>query len=226
MGGAMSVLFIETATPLCAVALEVDGTIHVRELDHDRRHVEALTPGIDAICREFDVAPRSLKRIVVDRGPGLFTGLRVGVATAIAMASAIGAELVSVTSLELLAHGLWSEGFRGEVLSLIDGRRGEVFAQSFKLSDECVASTPAAVRTPQELVVELGTSGAPVTFIGDGAERYAELFTLLPNVTLAPSSTAWLSAGIALGIKATPGEVTPLYLREADAVANFATRAV
>ena len=217
-------LFIETATPLCAIALGVGGDVQVRELDHDRGHVEALTPGIQQLLSDSGISPRDLDRIVVDRGPGLFTGLRVGIATAIALADGTGAELASVTSLELLAHGLFADGVRGDVACLVDGRRGEVFSQAFRLSDEVTMRTEPTVRTPQDVVVEYGTSGAPTTFVGDGAEKYRDLFGLLPNVALVSVSTAWLEAGVQLGSRVPAGPVTPLYLRDADAVANFSTR--
>ena len=220
----MNTLFIETATPLCAIALGHGDAIEVRELDQDRRHVEALTPGIEALLHERRLTVAQLDRIVVDRGPGLFTGLRVGVATAIALADAVGATLVGVTSLELLAHGLWLEGHRGAVECLIDGRRGEVFSQSFLLDELVTARSQPSVRTPQEVVVEHGTSGAPTTFVGDGAERYRDLFTLMSWITLAPVTNSWLQAGVKLGDIREASEVQPLYLREADAVANVTTR--
>jgi tRNA A37 threonylcarbamoyladenosine modification protein TsaB len=107
---------------------------------------------------------------------------------------------------------------------LIDGRRGEVFSQSFLLGETVTARTEASVRTPQDVIVEYGTSGAPTTFVGDGAERYRDLFSLMAWVTLAPVTDSWLRAGVTLGNVTAPGDVQPLYLREADAVANFTTR--
>ena len=226
MGDVVNTLFIETSTPLCAIALGRGETIECRELDRDRRHVEALTPGIQSLLAEHDLRVADLDRVVVDRGPGLFTGLRVGVATALALADAVGATLVGVTSLELLAHGLWLEGVRGAVECLIDGRRGEVFSQAFILEETIRSRTEPTVRTPQDVVVEYGTSGAPTTFVGDGADRYRDLFSLMSWITLAPVTDSWLRAGVMVGNAGVASEVQPLYLREADAVANFTTRTV
>ena len=122
----MTTLFIETATPLCGIALERDGVTTSRVLDHDRRHVEVLMPGIQELLRESGCAVRDITRVVVDRGPGLYTGLRVGVATAVALADSVGAPLVGVTSLEVVAAGAFAQGVRGSVLALIDGRRKEI----------------------------------------------------------------------------------------------------
>jgi len=217
-------LFLETATPVCAVALLNDGVVTVEILDSDRRHVEALAPGIAELLARASLRVADLDRIVVDRGPGLFTGLRVGIATAIALADGAGVELASVTSLELLAHGLWRDGVRGDVECLIDGRRGEVFSQAFVLADGVVAKNEPSVRTPNDVVVEYGTSGAPTTFVGDGAERYRDLFSLMSWITIAPSSQSWIGVGPEVGNTKAPGPVTPLYMRDADAVANFTTR--
>jgi hypothetical protein len=72
--------------------------------------------------------------------------------------------------------------------------------------------------------VEYGTSGAPTTFVGDGVERYRDLFSLMAWVTIAPVNDSWLRAGVTLGNITEASDVQPLYLREADAVANFTTR--
>ena len=106
----MTTLFIETATPLCGIALERDGVATSRVLDRDRRHVEVLMPGIQELLRESGCAVRDITRVVVDRGPGLYTGLRVGVATAVALADSVGAPLVGVTSLEVVAAGAFAQG--------------------------------------------------------------------------------------------------------------------
>ena len=221
----MATLFIETATPLCAIALGHNGDTLVRLLDDDRRHVEALTPGIAQLLSEVSLTPRDLTRVVVDRGPGLYTGLRVGVATAVAFADGLGCDVIGVTSLELLAHGAHADGVRGRFLALVDGRRSEVFAQSFDLADSVQSTSEPSVRTPNDIVVEYGTSGAPTTFGGDGAVKYRDLFSLMNWISFAPSTQSWLAAGVTVGATRPVGPIELLYLREPDAVANFTTRA-
>ena len=132
MGDVVNVLAIETATTACAIGLRTnDGVEVTRVLDQDRRHTEVLVAGIEAVLHERDVTVRDIERVVVDIGPGLFTGLRVGIATAIGLAEGVGIGLVGVTSLELLAHGAFAQGARGTLVSCVDGRRGEVFIQTF-----------------------------------------------------------------------------------------------
>lgn len=221
----MNVLAIETATTACAVGLASGDREVTRVLDLERRHTEVLTLGITSVLDECGLRVAELERVVVDIGPGLFTGLRVGVATAIGLGEGLGISLVGVTSLELLAHGAKIAGVRGTVVAAVDGRRGEVFTQTFAVGDEVVAVGSAQVTTARSVVVGWTTSGAPVTFTGDGVERYLRDFVAVPNAELFTQSVPSLVAALRLGATREPSEcVAPLYLREADAVANFATR--
>ncbi len=226
MGGLVNVLAIETATPVCALGLSLEvGLTLSWVLDEDRRHTEVLAPGIERVLREFSLRARDLDRIVVDRGPGLFTGLRVGLATALALGAASGVEVVGVTSLEVLADGARRAGARGEVLVALDGRRGEVFYQSFAL-DESTSSAlnEPAVARPEEVVEHCRRGGAPQWLTGDGVVRYRDVFARLEGVEIDPQTIPSLDAALELGARRTPTPVTPLYLRDADAVARFTTR--
>ncbi len=216
----MNILAIETATPACAVALRANGADVARVLDLERRHTESLAPGIAALLAEAGLAPTGLDRVVVDRGPGLYTGLRVGLATADALARATGAGLVAVTSCELLAHAAFGAGVRGALVALVDARRGEVFAQPFALGDRVEPSGEPTVARPEALTHLL--AGATVT--GDGARRYADLVAAAGGARHDDAVPSTLCA-LALGAAREPaGALAPLYLREADAVSNFATR--
>jgi tRNA threonylcarbamoyladenosine biosynthesis protein TsaB len=223
---AMNILSIETATEFCAIGLlRIDGLEIVRVIDEERRHTEALTQGIKEILDEAALSPRDLDRVVVDRGPGLFTGLRVGIATAISFAQALGIPLVGVTSLELLAYGAWRSGVRGALVAAVDGRRGEVFVQTFALGDDVVQKSDATVAIPRTTVITWATIGTPVTFTGDGVTRYLEDFSAVPNGTCFKQDVPPQSEALQLGLaREGSNHITPLYLRDADAVANFTTR--
>ena len=227
MGGVVNILALETATTACAIALRLDsGEEYEEVLDDQRHHTETLTPGIRGLLARVQLAPKDLDRVVVDRGPGLYTGLRVGVATAIGLSLGASADLVSVTSLELLAYGASHLGARGTFVSAVDGRRGELFVQTFSLLDHRVdpLSEPR-VTTPTDLVEEWGSRDEDVTFAGDGVARYGAAFSALARATLLELSVPPPLEALALGAVRPPEEaITPLYLREADAVANFSTR--
>lgn len=222
----MIILAIETATTACAIGLlDADGTTTECVLDESRRHTEVLVPGIDSLLRGRGITPRDLDRVVVDRGPGLFTGLRVGIATASSLAQALGCALVSATSLELLAHGARALGVRGTTLCAVDGRRGEVFTQTFRVDGAVVAVDRPFVAQPRDIIEEWRRRGEPVTLVGDGVVRYASEFSLLPGATLLSTSVPSVAAALDLArTRAVEAAVAPLYLREADAVANFSTR--
>jgi tRNA threonylcarbamoyl adenosine modification protein YeaZ len=226
VGGLVNLVAIETATPACAVGVRTESGVEVtRVLNDGRRHTEALALAIGLLLGEVALTPRDVTRVVVDRGPGLFTGLRVGIATAISFSQGLGAELVGVTSLEMLAHGAFDAGVRGSLVSCVDGRRGEIFVQSFELDDGVRALSLAQVALAGEVAERWAGTGASVTFTGDGVDRYGELFAGVANATVFAQSVPSVHAGLSLGVARTPSDVvTPLYLREADAVANFATR--
>ncbi|MGD0693020.1 MAG: tRNA (adenosine(37)-N6)-threonylcarbamoyltransferase complex dimerization subunit type 1 TsaB [Acidimicrobiales bacterium] len=223
--GVVNILAIETATPACAVGIRTaDGVEVTRVVDDGRRHTEALTGAMKVLMEEVGLTPRDVDRVVVDRGPGLFTGLRVGIATAIGFSQALGCELVAVTSLEMLAGGAFEGGVRGTLVACVDGRRGEVFAQTFLLDEGVLALDDPRVTTAEEITANWAEKG-PATFTGDGVERYRGEFEHRSFTTIFDQTVPSVHAGLSLGASRNPDEVvTPLYLREADAVANFTTR--
>ncbi len=222
----MNILAIETATSACAIGLRTNERELTRVLDLERRHTEVLATGIAAMLDELGVTSRDLDRVVIDVGPGLFTGLRVGVATAIGLGEGLGCEIVSVSSLELYAHGAALARQRGTFVAAVDGRRGEVFVQTFVVGDDDVVATSSpVVTTARKVVIEWATNAKPVTFTGDGVERYLRDFAAVPTARVWDQRVPSLEAALALGATREPSShVTPLYLREADAVANFTTR--
>lgn len=222
----MIVLAIETATPACALGLlTYSGEEISAVVDDQRHHTEALAPGVRDLLHLAGIAPAALDRVVVDRGPGLFTGLRVGIATAVGLALGANADLVGVTSLELLAHGAQDEGVRGTLVCAVDGRRGEVFVQTFDLDEAVVAREAASVNVPVAVAERWSTSVEHVTFTGDGAARYREVFAAVAGAANFDQRVPPPIQALRLGAVREPvAEIVPLYLREADAVANFATR--
>jgi hypothetical protein len=97
--------------------------------------------------------------------------------------------------------------------------------QTYRLGDGVDVVDQAHVATARNVVIEWATNGAPVTFSGDGVERYRADFAAVPNGAIFDQSIPSQRAALDLGEQREPSEmVSPLYLREADAVANFSTR--
>jgi tRNA threonylcarbamoyladenosine biosynthesis protein TsaB len=174
---------------------------------------------------------RAIDRIAVGLGPGTFTGLRVGVATARALAQALPAELVGVGSLEALAFPVLAE--RATVVSVIDARRGEVFAAAYRAGEggaPVALSRPRPSR-PQEVAIELarapGADGRRWA-VGDGACRYREQLQaagLIVPDDASPLHRVPAGAVCALGARAAAAdallEIVPDYRRRPDAELAF-----
>lgn len=166
----MLVLGIETATAQASVALGgPDGVISSFHLINKGRHAESLTPAIEFVCRQAGKAIADITAIAVDNGPGLFTGLRVGLATAKSIAYARGIPALPVSSLEILAHG--ARLTERKIVAVIDALSDEVYYATYFRGKELIA--PALGR-PEDVVAQLQDD---VLLVGDGATRYAALFS-------------------------------------------------
>jgi tRNA threonylcarbamoyladenosine biosynthesis protein TsaB len=231
----VNLVAIETATETVAVAIRTtDGLAAELALTGRRRHVESLTPALEHLLRQVGLEAGQLNAVAVDVGPGLFTGLRVGISAAKGLAQSLGIGVVGLSSLDILATAAAGSGLRGQVLCAVDARRGEVFASLVEVdaSGAVTPSGPPQLLSPDGVVALLeGLPGRAVTAVGDGAQRYAEAITTVTGVTVVESALAWppaptllaLAAGLleAGHAPAEPGSVVPLYMRDADAISNF-----
>lgn len=220
-------LGIETAAELAGVALG-DGTgpvagVFVRG---GRRHAEVLAPAVAHVLAQAGASFADIEAVAVDVGPGLFTGLRVGVATAQGLARGLGVGILAVTSVAVLARAAYDAGWDGPLAAVVDARRGEVFCARYAGP---TAETAAPARfTPEALAAELAAEPG-VLLVGAGAHRYATAFSGLRVAALAyPTPDALVAvAADRLGAGARPeppAAVLPQYLRDADARINWAHR--
>ena len=237
-GGDVTAVAIETATETVGLAVRTGEGVEAEfALTGRRRHVETLTPALEHLLGQVGLAPGDLRVVAVDIGPGLFTGLRVGVAAAKGLAQALGLGLVCATSLEVLTAAAAEAGLRGVVLACVDARRGEVFAAVHEVDQDggpAVERLTAALWAPGDLAAAVGgLAGTPtaVHAVGDGAQRYREVLAQVPGVHVVtpvlafpPPSTLLRLALERLGAGQAPvdaASVVPLYMREADAKSNF-----
>ena len=229
----MLVLGIESASAEVGVALGgEDGVIASAQSSRDRRHAENLTPQIEFICRQAQVELSEVGCIAVDVGPGLFTGLRVGLSSAMALAHGLDVPMIGVSSLEL---GAFAARYTDTtILPCYDARRGEVFSARYSATGDGVESlSEPRVSTPDELAEDLQASGEPVLMVGDGGKRYHEIFSTIDTVQFAGPGLWYPSARSLVeltypraiaGDTMSPGEIEPLYLRLPDAEINWKTR--
>jgi tRNA threonylcarbamoyladenosine biosynthesis protein TsaB len=231
----MIVLGIESATQQIGCALGGhEGALASFHAARGRRHAEVLAPAIEFICAQVQISLPEVGAIAVDVGPGLFTGLRVGVATGKAMAQALRVPMIGLTSLDLLAYPV--RHTRRLIACVVDARRGEVFAAFYRQVPGGVQRlTEPSVTTAADLAADLLARDEPCLLVGDGALRYAASFADLAEVEGASVDHAYPSATSLVELAhprvereefVQPWEVTPLYLRKADADINWDRRVV
>lgn len=219
----MIVLALESATTQVGVALGgPDGVIVSFHSTRERRHAETLAPAIDFLCRQAEVGLDEIGAVAVDVGPGLFTGLRVGLATAKAIAHAGGLPMIGISSLDVLAFPARFTGRR--IVAAIDARRGEVYHAGYRGTASGVERlTEPRVGPPDDLAERLRASGEDCLLVGDGAQRFADVFEEVKGVEIAragfrfPSAEALVEMAVEKarrkGLVPEP-TIEPLYLRE------------
>ncbi|MFD2517785.1 tRNA (adenosine(37)-N6)-threonylcarbamoyltransferase complex dimerization subunit type 1 TsaB [Salinimicrobium flavum] len=175
------ILCIETATTNCSVALGKEGKLLALKEDYsnDYSHAERLHLFIDAILKEHELVPGDLDAIAVSKGPGSYTGLRIGVSAAKGLCFSLDIPLISVPTLTSLARQV--ETAAGEfVIPLLDARRMEVYTAGFNGKYEPVFPTRAEILAPASFKEYLDK--AKVTFIGNGVEKFSAICEH-PNAT-------------------------------------------
>lgn len=229
----MIVLGIETATPQVGCALGgAEGVLASFHASRGLRHAETLAPAVDFLRRQARLELSEVSVVAVDVGPGLFTGLRVGVATAKGMAHALRVPMVGLSSLDLLAFAVrYSPRLIGAV---VDARRGEVFTALYR-------SVPGGVQrlerprlcSPEDLASDLLARNEEALLVGDGARRYASILGDAVHVEIGEVGLAYPSAAALVELahpravreEFVPArELEPLYLRRSDAELNWERR--
>jgi tRNA threonylcarbamoyladenosine biosynthesis protein TsaB len=227
-------LAIDTATPRVSIAIGRGGAVLGEvKLERGRRHAEQLAPAIRYLCDELDVDVAHLSAVAVGLGPGLFTGLRVGVTTAKVMAQALRLPVVGISSLDLVAYP--ARHTNRLIVAVLDARRREVFHARYRPVPGGVQRvSDYAVDRPEDVVADLTAGGDEVLLVGDGADVYATAFDGLERAELAgPAFTAPSAAALVELATArvereefeAPWDVRPIYLRGSDAEIEWERRA-
>jgi tRNA threonylcarbamoyladenosine biosynthesis protein TsaB len=229
----MLIAGIDTATAQVSVAIGGhEGVLASTQSCRGRQHAEVLTPAIEFTCRLARVELSEISVVAVDLGPGLFTGLRVGVAAAKAMAHALNVPMIGVSSLDLLAFPV---RFTSRlIVATIDARRGELFYAFYRQVPGGIQRiSEHQVGSPDDLASELMASGEECLLVGDGAVRYREVFEGLKKCEIVEEGYAYPSAASLVLLAhaqalreqwVKPWDLQPLYLRKPDAEINWATR--
>lgn len=192
------ILSIETGTDICSVALANDGELMaLRESDEGRDHAKKVALFVDELLRETGVQPSDLDAIAVGKGPGSYTGLRIGVSFAKGMCYALNIPLIAIGSLDALTEvaredfdaGILDiedeEWAKAKLCPLVDARRMEVYAQVFDNEGKALTDVVAEVVT-EESFKEWRKD--KFVIFGNGAKKCTELLSDAVFVEIAPSA--------------------------------------
>jgi tRNA threonylcarbamoyladenosine biosynthesis protein TsaB len=223
----MRLLAIETSTAQSGVVLAEDRTVVAAASRVDRMgHATFLVPAIDFCFDQAGWFPDDLDAIVVDLGPGLYTGIRVGIATAQGLAAALGIPVVPGISLDALALDA-ATGHR-HIFSVVDVRRGELAVATYRpVPGGVVRDTPAELMTFDRLRGALMSDPGNPLVVGDIPVLPDEVLRGLHRVKTGqpryPNARALLEIGLSkLEKDAFPTEtLRPIYLREPDVTLNW-----
>ncbi len=227
----MLLLALDTSTRRVGVALGGPRGVHAAlELggpcdDRSPRHAEEVVPAISYLAERSGTELPQLSAIAVTIGPGMFTGLRVGVTTAKVLAQALRIPVIPVVSLDLLAYPLRHTGML--VVPVMDARRHEVYYAMYQPVPGGIQRLGEYELGPvDDVTAELEARGVEALVCGDGALRFRDAFCDLERVELAgpghaaPSLAALVELAVARYEREefrAPADVVPLYLRRSDA---------
>jgi tRNA threonylcarbamoyladenosine biosynthesis protein TsaB len=219
------VVGIETSTPRTSVAIgterEILGAVSVA----GKARQESVTPALDQLRGWAGIELSQVGGVAVGIGPGLFTGLRVGIETAKTLAQVLAVPIVGITSLDALAFSV--RHTHKLIVAVIDGRRGEVFSAIYRaLPGGVVRGSDYAVATPDHLSAELETLPGEMLAVGDGAILYRDQLALGSRVEFAspmrahPEAAALVELAVPRFLREEHDrlhDVVPMYLRRSDA---------
>jgi tRNA threonylcarbamoyladenosine biosynthesis protein TsaB len=169
------ILNIETATKNCSVSIADKGKIlAIKELNNGNySHAEVLHPFIVAILREANITTDQIDAVAVSKGPGSYTGLRIGVSAAKGLCFAFDKPLISIDTLTSLSHSIAID--KGFIVPMIDARRMEVYAAVFNENNQLIREIKADIIDESSFSDYLKIS--KVYFLGDGSQKCKETIT-------------------------------------------------
>ena len=215
----MKVLGLDTSTSTASAAVLIDDAIAAEGSADTAGGAasEALMPLVARVLERAGLAPRDLDAVAVGAGPGSFTGLRIGMATAKGIAFAAGIPLWAVSSLAALALGAVRRGATGTILPVLDARRGEIYVGTFR--DDLTPLAPEAVLAPSAVKSRAVSYTAPL-LVGDALATYASELAMIGRQMAEPRTPG----AVEVAMLALCGERVdvltsgaPVYIRPSEA---------
>ena len=211
----MRILAVDTSSVHGSVCVAAEDRIlgEIR-LASSMQHTERLFRALEFLFQQLPFSLSDVDLFVAARGPGSFTGLRVGLAAMEGFASAHGKTAAGVTTLEALA---WKAGISDAlVVPIIDARRGDIYSAVYRRTgNSLIEEQSAVVLKPAEWLASLPRQ--PLVFCGDGANRYRSEIVRQRGWDVHAMDLYLASAIAELAVTANCGPLEPLYVRKTDA---------
>lgn len=215
----MKVLGIDTATGIASVAVLDGGAVLAQAQSETAGHRADLLVLVDDVCSRAGITARDLDGVAIGAGPGSFTGLRIGMATAKGIAFAAGKPLWAVSSLAALAYAELELNPTGIVVAVLDARRGEVYAGAYQLDRGALALVGEERVLPPAELPAFAPPGARYT--GDAAAAYPDLASLPGTWGLTPAGAAVAKLAIAGARVDVLVGGAPTYIRPSEAEVRY-----
>lgn len=169
----MKLLAIDTSTDACSVAISINGELFFDHRVVPQQHGAQVLPMVDALMSEAGLKPAQLDALIYGCGPGSFTGVRIGVATAQGIALGAGIGVSGISTLQSIAQGCYREHGDKSVSVSVDARMDEVYFCEYQLDDNKLMQPVSSEKIAPPVDVQRHVSGVSVnTWAGSGAERY------------------------------------------------------
>ena len=170
----MKILALDSSGLVASVAVvEDDNLLGEYTINYKKTHSQTLLPMLDEVAKMIELDLNTVDVIAVSAGPGSFTGLRIGSATAKGLALALHKKIVSVPTVDALAYNLWNSP--SLVCPLMDARRQQTYTGLYKFTDGTMDTVlPQCVVGIQEIIEKINEMGEAVTFLGDGVPVFRE----------------------------------------------------
>lgn len=222
----MKILAVDTATKICSVAVNENRTLLAElTINHGHTHSTHLMPMIDAVLNHCKLSLQHIDGFAVSRGPGSFTGLRIGLSTIKGLALAESKPVAGVSALDALAYQFPFAS--ATICPMIDARKGEIYTAGYSFTDgELTQLWPAKALTPEAAVENISNL---CLFVGSGAVLYKDLISDIAGdrASFAPAGQDYIRAAT-IGLLGhqllsrqqgtPPSQLTPWYIRPSDAV--------
>ena len=171
----MRILAIDSSSMVATVAITTDGILNAEyTINHKKTHSQTLLPMIAEIVKMIEIDMDSIDAVAITGGPGSYTGLRIGSATAKGIGLALNKPIINVPTMDALAYNLYSSQY--VICPIMDARRGQVYTGIYKFEEtEMKTIKPQCIMMIEELIKELDTIKESVMFLGDGVDVHKQL---------------------------------------------------